>query len=104
MLWTNLAAAELGVLESSGPQQQDRAIETYQQALTLNPVAENVHYHLGLIYKERGELTRATAMFRRALEVDPTDRDAQRWIDRLDSVMRQSGLAKARDEGALGEN
>lgn len=98
MLWTNLAAAELGVLESSGPQQQERAIAAYEKALELDPQTPNVHYHLGLVYKERGELTRATAMFRRALEVDPSDNDAQHWIDRIDNIMRQQGIARAKGE------
>ena len=98
MLWTNLAAAELGVLETSGPQQQDRAIAAYERALEIDAATPNVHYHLGLIYKERGDLTRATAMFRRALEVLPTDRDAQHWIDRIESI-----AGKADSEGSRPE-
>jgi tetratricopeptide (TPR) repeat protein len=98
MLWTNLAAAELGVLETSGPQQQDRAIAAYEHALEIDPKTPNVHYHLGLIYKERGDLTRATAMFRRALEVLPTDRDAQHWIDRIESISRMADSERGRGE------
>lgn len=90
MLWTNLAAAELGVLETSGPKQQERAIAAYERALEVDPQTPNVHYHLGLIYKERGELTRATAMFRRALEVLPSDRDAQHWIDRIEAIAQRA--------------
>jgi tetratricopeptide (TPR) repeat protein len=109
MLWTNLAAAELGVLESSGPKQQDAAIEAYERALQIEPTAANVHYHLGLIYKERGELSRATAMFRRALEVLPSDKDAQYWIDRIEGIQNQSRLARLRGDApdaemSAGEN
>jgi tetratricopeptide (TPR) repeat protein len=82
-LWTNMGAAQLGRLEVAGPKQQERAIEAYWQALKADPRAANVHYHLGLIYKERGELTRASAMFQRAVEVNPADRDAQYWLKRL---------------------
>ncbi|MEX1020828.1 MAG: tetratricopeptide repeat protein [Litorilinea sp.] len=83
MLWTNLGAAELGRLEFSGPVQQDKAIAAYQRALRVDPHAPNVHYHLGLIYKERGELNRAGAFFQRALEVNGGDQDAQYWLDRI---------------------
>lgn len=83
MLWINLGAAHLGNLETAGPKQQERAIRAYERALQVDAVAPNVHYHLGLIYKERGEITRAMAFFQRALEVLPTDRDARYWLDRL---------------------
>jgi tetratricopeptide (TPR) repeat protein len=90
MLWMNMGAAQLGRLETAGPKQQDKAIEAYQRALQANPEAPNAHYHLGLIHKERGELTRATAFFQRALEVDPADRDAQYWLDRLSKMMQEA--------------
>lgn len=83
MLWTNLAAAQLGRLETSGPAQQRRAIAAYEQALRADPSAANVHYHLALIYKEQGNLSRAAALFQRALEVNPADKDAQVWLERV---------------------
>ena len=63
MIWTNLGAAHLGRLELSGPQQQERAIRAYERALAIDPQAPNVHYILGLIYKDRKEFTQATARF-----------------------------------------
>jgi tetratricopeptide (TPR) repeat protein len=87
MLWTNLAAAQLGRLEVAGPRQQEKAIAAYQMALKADPEAPNVHYHLGLIYKERGELNRAGAFFQRALEVNPGDRDAQLWLHRITQLL-----------------
>ncbi len=83
MLWTNLGAAYLRRLELANPQQQEQAIAAYERALQADPEAPNVHYHLGLIYKERGEFNRATAFFQRALEVSPTDKDARYWLDQL---------------------
>jgi tetratricopeptide (TPR) repeat protein len=94
MLWMNLGAAELGRLETAGPQQQEKAIAAYQRALQANPETPNAHYHLGLIYKERGELIRAAAFFQRALEVDPADRDARYWLDRL-ALLSQSEVSEA---------
>jgi tetratricopeptide (TPR) repeat protein len=56
----------------------------------VNPEVPNAHYHLGLIYRERGELTRAAAFFQRALEVDPADRDARYWLDRLTLMLQET--------------
>lgn len=90
MLWTNLAAAELGNLETAGPRQQERAIAAFQRALQIDPQAPNVHYSLGLIHKERGEIMRASAFFQRALEVNPADRDARLWLDRIDKILAET--------------
>jgi tetratricopeptide (TPR) repeat protein len=98
MLWTNLAAAHLGRLELAGPKQQERAIAAYERVLTLDPKAPNVHYHLGLIYKERGELNRACAFFELALETDASDKDARYWLDKLTQLLVASGQARQRPE------
>lgn len=97
MLWTNLAAAHLGSLETAGPKQQQQAITAYEQALRADPKAPNVHYHLGLIYKEQGNLTQASALFQRALEINPKDEDAQRWLDRLSELIVAAAQASASD-------
>jgi tetratricopeptide (TPR) repeat protein len=94
MLWTNMGAAQLGRLELAGPVQQEKAIEAYQRALRADSQAPNVHYHLGLIYKERGELNRAGAFFQRALEVNAGDRDAQHWLDRISRLLAQEQRAR----------
>ena len=86
MLWTNLAAAHLGNLETAGPKQQERAIAAYEKALALDPQAPNIHYHLGLIYKERRDWRNAIAYFEQALAVAPNDRDARRWLDQINAI------------------
>jgi len=104
MLWTNLAAAELGRLELAGPQEQARAIQAYERALQADSEAPNVHYHLGLIYKERGELNRASAFFQRALEVLPADKDARFWLDQLAQQLTEEQRQPAEsDETAASE-
>lgn len=94
MIWANLAAAELGNLQTAGPQQQERAIRAYERALQADPHAPNVHYHLGLIYKDRGELNRACAFFQRALEVQPGDKDARHWLERLTAMIAAEQQAR----------
>jgi tetratricopeptide (TPR) repeat protein len=83
MVWTNLAAAYLGKLPFASAEMQDRAIAAYEQALALDPKAPHVHYNLGLIYLERNDPLRASAHFYGALETDPSDRDAQLWLDKI---------------------
>lgn len=103
MVWTNLGAAHLGRLELSGPQQQERAIRAYERALEIDPKTPNIHYHLGLIHKDRGDLERATTAFQRALEVDPGDRDAKRWLERIDKI-KQAQAEQTQVEQAQAEN
>ncbi len=99
LLWTNLAAAHLGRLETSGPKHQKRAIAAYEKALWIDPSTPNVHYHLGLIYKQQGNLSRSSAMFQRALEINPNDRDARYWMEKLSHLLveiereKKQGLA-----------
>ncbi len=100
LLWSNLAAAYLGRLETAGPRQQERAIRAYEKALQVDPNVPNVHYHLGLIYKERGDLKRASAHFQRALEVNPQDRDARYWLRRLGRILAEAYGTSGEEPGS----
>lgn len=86
MVWTNLAAAHLGSLALSGPQQQAKAIAAYRRVLTLDPSASNVHYNLGLIYHDRRDYAEARASFQEALAINPADDHARIWLKRLDEI------------------
>jgi Flp pilus assembly protein TadD len=83
MVWTNLAAAYLGKLPLATEEHQNQAIRAYERALDLDPQVPHVHYNLGLIYLERKDFHHAAAHFYRAVEVDPGDRDAQHYLDKL---------------------
>ncbi len=83
MIWTNLGAAYLGNPVLASPDQQLKAIGAFERALQLNPAVPNVHYNLGLIFVDRGETDLAVAAFRRALAVNPHDRDAASWLRNL---------------------
>jgi len=105
MLWINLAAAHLGRLETAGPRQQQRAIQAYERALQLDPKTPNVHYHLGLIHKERGELNRACAFFQQALEVNPADKDAAQWLEYLEKIsLAVSKEKQAQNDHTIDDN
>ena len=102
MLWTNLGAAYLGILERASPEQQAHAIRAYERALQANSQAPNVHYHLGLIYRERGELMRALTFFQRATEVNPADNDARYWLRAITAqIAEERGQAGGEVSGEL---
>lgn len=91
MIWINLGAAYLGNPVLATPERQMQAIVAFEQALELNPAAPNVHYNLGLIFVDRQEPDLALAAFRRAVQVNPFDRDARRWIEKLEAGTIEGG-------------
>jgi len=99
MVWTNLAAAYLGNLDDASPEQQEAAIRAFKKALAVDRRAPNVDYNLGLIYLQRRDLTNALAHFRRALEVNPADKDAEHYVRRIQAHLSQSADADEPLEG-----
>ncbi len=91
MIWINLGAAYLGNPVLATPEQQMRAIVAFEKALELSPAAPNVHYNLGLIFVDRGDIDLAIAAFRQATQVNPLDRDARFWLHKLGAVEHKGG-------------
>jgi tetratricopeptide (TPR) repeat protein len=89
MIWINLAAAYLGPLEASDEEGQLKAIAAFENALALDPKAPSVNYNLGLIYMQRSEAEKAAAHFWRAIDVDPSDKDARIRLRQLGFEDRQ---------------
>ena len=85
MAWTNLGAALLGNPVLATTEEQDQAIAAFERALDCDPVAPNVAYNIGLIYRDRNDVDRAIHWFTRALQTNPNDHDAQRILSRLRS-------------------
>lgn len=83
MIWTNLGAAYLGNPVLATDDQQRQAISAFKRALAIDPLAPNVAYNLGLIYKDRQEDEEAMRWFQRALQANPRDRDARYWMTKL---------------------
>lgn len=90
MVWINLGAAYLGNPVLATPEQQLDAIRAFERALQLNPAAPSVHYNLGLIYVDRGQADLAAEAFQKAIEVNPRDRDARRWLDKVEAQGEKS--------------
>jgi predicted Zn-dependent protease len=97
MVWSNLAAAYLGKLPLATVEGQQRAIDAYHRALVLDSRTPHVHYNLGLIYLERNEPLQAASHFQSALESDPDDRDAKRWLARIQQGLEQTGRLSGED-------
>jgi tetratricopeptide (TPR) repeat protein len=89
MIWINLGAAYLGNPALATHEQQMQAIRAFQTALRLNPAAPNVNYNLGLIFVDRREHDLAIASFRRAIQVNPLDRDARAWLQKLEAMDKE---------------
>jgi tetratricopeptide (TPR) repeat protein len=84
MIWTNLGAAHLGNPILANEEQQSKAIQAFERAIEINPVAPSVHYNLGLIHRDRGEIEQALLRFRQAVQANPNDQDARRAQSRLE--------------------
>jgi tetratricopeptide (TPR) repeat protein len=85
MVWTNLGAAYLGNRALAVSKHQMKAVEAFKRALELDPVAPNVAYNIGLIYKDRDETEKAIQWFRKALQANPRDEDAKMLISQLEA-------------------
>ena len=83
MIWTNLGAAYLGNPVLADDKMQLEAIAAFEQALALDPIAPNVAYNIGLIYRDRHEKETAIAWFERAIQANPKDKDARMLIKKL---------------------
>jgi len=89
-LWLNLAAARLGRLELSPRWRQDKAIQAYQRAIELDPVAPSAHYNVGLIHAQRKDWAEAIRWFNAAVRANPGDKDARLWLKRARSAYEAS--------------
>ncbi|MCA9873324.1 MAG: tetratricopeptide repeat protein [Ardenticatenaceae bacterium] len=83
MVWTNLGAAYLGNPILARDEEHEKAIAAFERALEINPVAPNVAYNLGLIFRDRREYERAKFWFQQAIQANPHDQDARQLLARL---------------------
>src|SRR5271167_2636090 len=64
--------------------QPDLAIEALTRAVRYDPLHATTHYLLGNAYGSAGQLERAAACYRRALEIDPGHVKAEEFLIRTE--------------------
>jgi len=69
--------------------QHDKALETYQKLVALNPNDANVHNAMGSVYASMGKIPEAQAEFQKSAELDPANA-AQAYYN-LGAIMTNSG-------------
>jgi tetratricopeptide (TPR) repeat protein len=67
------------------PTLRDQAEPQFLEAIQLRPLDAKLHMWLGLYYRSFGQSTRATTAFRTALELDPNNAVAKKYLLRGDS-------------------
>lgn len=73
------------------------AIDTYKRALELDPLNPVIHYRLGYVYTQSGELELAETQMKRSLELDPNlspSRAAMGYIYRRQGDALPEGLER----------
>ena len=82
-LWMNLGAAYLGNPVLAEERDQLKAVMAFTNALKLDPKTPHAAYNIALIHKDRKELETASQWFNIALATNPSDQDAQYWLDQI---------------------
>ncbi|HUS93989.1 MAG TPA: tetratricopeptide repeat protein [Patescibacteria group bacterium] len=90
MLWINLGAAYLGNPVLARESDQKSAIEAFERALEIDPLAPSVAYNIGLVYEDRKEFMESVFWFGKAVQANPHDEHAQRKIKRLEGLINSN--------------
>jgi Flp pilus assembly protein TadD len=61
------------------------AMEQFGKAVQLQPRSAEAHYNLGAAYMNSERYGEASALFRRALEIDPGHRQAAMMLEELEA-------------------
>jgi tetratricopeptide (TPR) repeat protein len=90
MIWTNLGAAYLGNPVLARNEEQLQAIAAFTKAIEVNPATPNVAYNIGLIHRDRQEIDKAIHWFQRAIQTNPSDKDARSLLQKLQAGESQN--------------
>jgi curved DNA-binding protein CbpA len=71
------------------PDYRKQAIQEFEAVLAEDPTDAQAHYFLGLAYSEEGLAKRALRHLRRALDLRPQYKEAQREIARLEGALEE---------------
>ena len=61
----------------------DEAIKEYGKEISLRPASSSAYLNLGKTYELKGNIVRARASYRKALEIDSTLSVAKEYLDKL---------------------
>ena len=61
--------------------QLNRALQHYQMAIFLAPTYTNAHFNLGLLYLQKGDDLNAYKVFKRIVEINPSDMRARQFLN-----------------------
>ena len=78
--------------------EDEQAINYYQQALKINPNSSYAYTRLGMLHKHSGDIETAITYYEKALAIEPENADAYRA---LTSLRANSGVDKVKDMEAL---
>jgi Flp pilus assembly protein TadD len=62
----------------------DRAIDEFREAVRLKPDSAEAHYSLGAAYMNAERYDEASALFQKAIEIDPGHRPARIMLKELE--------------------
>lgn len=87
--------ARLGLAQSKNPNWHRHAVESYRQAVELDPDDAGTRAAYGTLLEEMDRRDEAREQYREALELMPDNPDAKSGLDRLGSVSLSSFTPKA---------
>ena len=75
----------------------DAALAGFEHYLTIDPKDPFVHYQIGEIWLDRGDLAKAEEQFRQALDIDPNVASAKNALGVIALAARRPGRRRAAD-------
>ncbi len=69
--------------------QLNRALQHYQMAIFLAPTYTNAHFNLGLLYLQKGDALNAYKVFKRIVEINPSDMRARQFLNYITGKSRK---------------
>jgi hypothetical protein len=74
-------------------------LQAVDRAIKLRPIHEKAHYYKAMILKRRGDEAGALALFKRVMELNPRNVDAEREVRIATMRGGKSGLRKSGEGG-----
>jgi len=78
----------------------DKAIQSYEKAISVDPKLRNTYYYLALLYKQRNEIAKARQLVKQgdALPMEPLEDTDEGWYLRFLEYLRWKSLGPTLEE------